>query len=102
MTATTTELRQLVADAFRMKLATRTISPRARNLLDHFYGPYHQQARADIASVILGRKIVKSGKEAQWGNWHKLIIQSVGAVGGCIAEREQNAAELIWDEILGE
>lgn len=91
----------LVVDAFRLILKRRTIPARCPKLLNYFYGPRQAEYRADIASIILERKCVKSGKECQWNNWYKLIIKTVDAPGNSIADKEVNAVEMIWNEILG-
>lgn len=102
MTATTlTERQQLVCDAFRFVMKTRSIKPRTGGLINLFFGPGSQQYRADMASIILERKCNKSSKEAQFFNWRQMILDAMNVESGCLAARERAAEEIIWNEILG-
>ena len=57
-------------------------------LLDVLYGPISQPLRADVAGMLLGRKVTKSSKEAQYGNLRKALLSAVGASGNCIASED--------------
>ena len=78
-------------------------------LLDACYGPQAAAMRAQIASFVLdSRKVSKSSKEAQWGNFRNMMLALLGiaqaeaglTIAGSDAEFERIARQLLTETAI--
>ncbi len=78
----------LLADALRF--VRPMMARHSMRLLDFLYGPRMAQVRAMAASMILEKKLSKSAKEVQWGNFRAMLMSVAGVdtAGKCIAQYE--------------
>ena len=63
-------------------------------LLDVCYGPLVRKLRAQVVEAVCGHPVPASGKDAQWGNFRKLLLERTGATGNCIANEDANFEEV--------
>jgi hypothetical protein len=69
-------------------IAERSNQPGLR-LLEVVYGPKALTLRAEVASLILGRRISASDKEAQYGHLRLALLKLLGATGKSIADTDK-------------
>ena len=89
----------MINDAIRCISAAR--SRPSQRLLDTIYGSQAVPLRAKVASLLAGRQVRPSAKEAQYGNLRTALLLAVGASGDCIANRDADF-EAIAKGILGD
>lgn len=71
-----------------------------RKPLDVIYGPYAADLRAELASMIHGRKLAKSDKLCQYGRLRAALVELVGATGNCIAAVDEACNDAIMRPAL--
>ncbi len=76
----------MILQALRLIAANRS-RPSVR-LLDALYGPASKELCRQVATVLWGRPIKVSAKEAQFGQVRKALLVFLGVTGNCIAAED--------------
>lgn len=64
-----------------------------QRLLDACYGPQAKPLRTSVLAILFDRKVTGSDKQVQWGNFRKIMLNTLDVTGNCIANEDASFEE---------